>query len=268
MVITMSFKHFLVEYLSNNMIYFRKYLKMTDDEKAEELSRLGIYNFNNYLRDECEIDDGYDSDDYYYYEEKYPECIKKYGKFLLDLSSGNGSGNIDDYIFYDDLPAWFYFFDAKMYKNDWLIHFTDNNPYDIIKNGFESGQTDMSKIGLTHQHNSYGNDKGYSFAYDAYEFNKYASNRNGFKYGENIILFQAPGIKVWHFGDEENQVIFWDEDAKNLMPIVEGDEGYKVVSDKTGAIIYANEDLEKVVDWVIYNFEQYRSALIGKGKSR
>ena len=61
----------------------------------------------------------------------------------------------------------------------------------------------------------YQEKKGFNFAYDASEWVKYAKKSDGsYRYGGGAVVFRARGIKVWHEGDKEYQVIFWGPSAR------------------------------------------------------
>lgn len=84
-------------------------------------------------------------------------------------------------------------------------------------------------------------------------------------------MFHANGIQVYHYGDEQNQVIFWGPSAFDIIPIYHGDVSYSndnsssdtwyIQDDKTSRVIYESEDIEDVVTWVENNWFQYRNRL-------
>lgn len=117
----------------------------------------------------------------------------------------------------------------------------------------------MEKLGLTCHlsefEKKYG---GYNFAYTLSDFPKYAKKSGGYKYGSEAVVFNASGIKVWHYGDEEPQVIFYGNTAKNIIPITSGENTEFAIYSKDNKILYENDDLKNVVYWLIKNFNQYR----------
>lgn len=95
-------------------------------------------------------------------------------------------------------------------------------------------------------------------------------------------MFHANGIKVYHYGDEQHQVIFWGPSARDLVPIYHGnvdididhyddyidsrgdsDDTWYVTDDKSpyGRVLYFNQEIEDVIAWVENNFFQYRKRL-------
>ena len=105
---------------------------------------------------------------------------------------------------------------------------------------------------------------GYNFAYDVERYDRYAHSNHGrgFKYGKEAVIFRASGMELWHYGDEEPQVIFYGNTAKSIIPITEGEEHqWAVKSVKTGRSLYENDDFDNVVVWVLRNFVQYRKQL-------
>ena len=174
------------------------------------------------------------------------------------------------------LPSFLFMDYDSMVKNQWLIHFTDD-AHSISSNGFTQGVDDHMALGLTtHFDNSSKQHGGYNFAYLLSDFMSYgASSRNhsgGWKYGNECVVFRASGIKVWHHGDEEPQVIFYGNTATDIVPLTMGE--YQSGEDEytdgwcTPEDYYCHEDLEKVVDWVVNNFGQYRKHLVGSSASK
>lgn len=118
----------------------------------------------------------------------------------------------------DDGDPSMHFSDAELIEPDsFLVHFTDSDPMDIVNQGFKG--RDVWIIGLTTHY------KPHAFSGDlalAYLPDDIASNRYvGFgKYGKNAVLFRVKqGARAYHWGDEENQVIFDVDDAYDLWPI-------------------------------------------------
>lgn len=147
----------------------------------------------------------------------------------------------------------------------WLVHFSDNAS-NIALNGFTYGIDEMDRLGLTTWFTDKAKDRGgYNFAFEARsrhaEFAAY-----GRKYGMNAVLFQNSGVHCTHYGDEEDQVIFWGADVKPKRIVYldrpEGD--WQVANVKTGRPLFTADRYIKVVDWVIANEAQYRSVLYGR----
>lgn len=262
----------IFEYISKNMIYLKDYLSMSDEQKKEYLPD-EYYHFIQDFFDETDVDHSYDGNPYEKRLEfdddiEFVEWLRTNNKELYNDFANylfkkikNNTLPIDD----SEYPAWSYFDNnPQLIKNQWLIHFT-NDADSIAKSGFKYGVDDMTKLGLTTHlgefDKKYG---GYNFAYTLNDFQKYGSSsygnwsKSGYKYGNEAVIFNASGIKVWHYGDEEPQVIFYGNTAKNIIPITSGDNFKFAIYGKNGKILYENDKLTKVVDWIVNNYQQYR----------
>lgn len=269
------------EYITNDEIYLRDYLSMPDSAKLAYLPHEYYYFFQDFL-DETDydfempketipsdyVDEPYEEVDMFdneieligWLEHNDKKTFDAFGEYLLD--------KINSYtlpIRDSEYPAWSYFDNnPTLIKNQWLIHFTDNAD-DIAIEGFKYGVDDMTKLGLTTHLGEF--DKqfgGYNFAYTIGEFNKYAKgnySRGKYKYGKEAVVFNASGIKVWHYGDGEPQVIFYGNTARNIIPITSGENNDYAIYGKNGRVLFEHDDLETVVYWLINNFQQYRKSL-------
>jgi hypothetical protein len=266
----------LNEYITNNEIYLRDYLSMSKERKMVYLPHEYYYFFQDFIDEtgaefeqpkETVKSDYEDEDDVEvnmfddnelelmtWLENNDKKTYNDFAKYLYDRIM-DSTLPIND----SEYPAWAYFSDnPELIKNQWLIHFTDN-ANDIAKEGFKYGIDEMEKLGLTCHlsdfEKKYG---GYNFAYTLSDFPKYAKKSGGYKYGKEAVIFNASGIKVWHYGDEEPQVIFYGNTAKNIIPITSGENSEFAIYSKDNKILYENDDLKNVVYWLIKNFNQYR----------
>lgn len=152
-------------------------------------------------------------------------------------------------------------------RETWLVHFSDN-ALDIAYNGFIYGVDQMDRLGLTcylgGAEKKYG---GYNFAFIADSRDaKFAATKR--KYGEHAVMFQNSGVSTYHYGDDENQVMFHGADVvpKDIV-FLKNDGGDWHVIPKNRSI---NRDylfkgtFETCVEWVEKNFNQYRRAITGK----
>ncbi len=163
-----------------------------------------------------------------------------------------------------------HFMGAEMLKRQtWLVHFT-GDAYSIASDGFEYGVDHMDKLGLTtffgKESKKYG---GYNFAFEA--GSKYARNsaQSG-KYGKEAVMFTNSGVKSWHHGDEEDQVIFWgkDVDPRGIILIEKDYDNWCVKEHPTKRryerdCVYAHEDFETVTNWIEKNWRQYSKIITG-----
>ena len=255
------------------------YFNMNDDEKNRDLISTYLYLIPDFI--------GYYAYKYEDYNEYFDDIINKSNEYddkLIDeILSGNYSFIKKDLINYLtnyanenylDAPAWLFMENPSYVNNEWLIHFSDN-AYDIAINGFKYGTPEYEEIaysGAGDIKNKYG--EGYDFAYLLDEFGNYYRSDRAYeykpKYGSEAVIFRANGIRLYHYGDGEYQVIFWGPSAKDLIYIEYDDEySWCIKSLKNGNILYYNEDFEKVADWAINNKVQYRKHMFNlKGNNR
>ena len=269
------------EYITNDEIYLRDYLSMPKSEKLAYLPHEYSYFFDDFLEEtDYEFNspkemrpgnyvdapdeevDMFDSEIELitWLEHNDMKTFNAFAEYLYNKINNNTLPISDS-----EYPAWSYFDEnPTLVKNQWLIHFTDDAD-GIAREGFKYGVDDMTKLGLTTHlgdfDKKYG---GYNFAYTIGEFNKYAKgnySRGKYKYGKEAVVFNASGIKVWHYGDEEPQVIFYGNTARNIIPITGGENSDYAIFRKDGTVLFEHDDLETVVYWLINNFQQYRKAL-------
>lgn len=274
-----TIKQLLREYLEQNMVALKDYFNMSDEQKATSLLYDFTYThyFDDFLIEEdieytkpksdtVDVDGNpiSDMDNYEFIEwlqRNDPELWLRFGKWLLKKVE-NHAFDIPD----ADYPTWSFFATPPaLIKNQWLIHFT-NNADDIAAQGFTKGVDDMTKLGLTTHlgefDKKYG---GYNFAYTLSDFDRYGRGGrawSSYNYGDEAVIFRASGLKLWHYGDEEPQVLFYGKTATNIIPITSGENAkYAIRNAKTGRIIYENDAMQKIVDWVVKNFIQYRKKI-------
>lgn len=255
------------EFLEPDIAALRKYFSMSEEDRKIDLMHEYSHMFRDYLiEDDVEFDwpiDGYgdEEQDYqivndflYNGDEEQKKFIMGFGDYLYRKVTKDG-------LFDDDGPTWMYFSgEPEIVKNQWLIHFTKpTNVYDIVTKGFTKGVGDMYRLGLTTFLTAdMKKDGGYNFSYLLSDFYKYS----GSKYGDSAIMFRASGVRMWHIGDEEHQVIFFGRGAKDRIAIEESEDHKWAASDKSGKVIYGNNDLRKVTEWVTRNFTQYRNRIL------
>jgi hypothetical protein len=220
-------KHIQIfEFFNSDVNHLMKYLKMSDEERDKDIA----YNYAHYLLKPFLDDIGgieneqinnllYDDpiSAVELLEENFPEVYDDYVDFA-HTEMNSQSVYIDD----TEKPSWYFLDFIEVIKRDtWLVHVTsEENAYNISKNGFNKGVNDLSKLGLTVFLSDY--DKqfgGYNFAYTINDFLRYGLKPDyytDFKYGTTPVVFRAAGIKCYHNGDEENQVIFWGNTASDI----------------------------------------------------
>ena len=166
----------------------------------------------------------------------------------------------------------------ELFKNGWVIHFT-NNPFSIIKDGFVGIEKESQmKLWRTYQQFTIprSHNEGYAFAYDVNDI-----PNSAVAYGKYALMFRTSGLKVLNRGDEgEWQVIFNSKLAnlKNcfLLKINQKNDssyngngdmetytsigGASVINPSTRKTIYKSNSITNVVNWVIQNGAQYKNA--------
>jgi hypothetical protein len=252
--------------ISNPIIWLKNYLTMGEAEKGRELAGYSPYTFLEwYLGLDPSEDPETDEATRLEYEEK----IDNYGgheaftdipdEFFQEYSSEASSILADD----PQAPSFLHMDYEGIVKNDWLIHFT-NNIWDIINEGFTKGVADPEYVALTtHLPPSMKEMGGYNFAFDLSNLRS-AFGRWGPKYGKEAVMFRASGIRVYHYGDQEHQVIFLGESARDLVPITQDpNTGEWAVGShpRTEEPLYKNDDLGEVATWVENNYNQYKRLL-------
>ena len=273
-------ENFLNEYITNNEMYLKDYLSMSEESKKAYLPHEYHYFFDDFL-DEEEIDFQKPKEIVQTnYADEPEEEVDMFDSTIelmtwLENNDKKTYNAFADYLYKkiihneldisdSDYPAWAYFDDNPIIvKNQWLIHFTDNAE-EVASEGFKYGVEEMDKLGLTTHlgefDKKYG---GYNFAYLLSDFAKYARGGHrgtGYKYGKEAVIFRASGVKVWHHGDEEPQVIFYGNTATNIIAITEGEERKWAIRNKNNRILFESDELEKVVQWLSKNYDQYRKS--------
>lgn len=256
------------EYLDKEHdIPLKNYLSLTDEQKAEDMIYTFYYMFPQFIKELYNYDEIDDEEynnlhnlaidlDYDLPDEIIYGSLTNLKKQFIDFIIKN------TYNLTDELPAHQSFDEAIPVKNEWLIHFTDN-ALQIAQNGFQYGTEDIDRLNYTNAGSIQGKSKGYNFAYTINDYDRFYRGFHGQpKYGNEAVLLQASGIKTWHYGDEEYQVIFWGQNAKNIIPIIQNSDGYwTILSSKTSNKLIEFENLEDIVNWVMNNKEQYRKHL-------
>ena len=79
------------------------------------------------------------------------------------------------------------------------------------------------------------------------------------KYGKDFLIFQAPGVVVYHYGDEERQVIFRGADVKKFVPVFRVDGEFAIGRRRDGEPYHVSEKYASAVDWVIKNAKKFHS---------
>jgi hypothetical protein len=258
-------KSLIGEHISNDIIYLKRYLTMSEPERKEELASEYPYFINTWLKNNeipeyTAIAQNDQMDDYEKVEWLKQKDASEYQIFIDWL--------YDKAHKFDPPPTFLAVEFQQIVKNQWLIHFSDSASDIWREQKFSKGVDEFDKLGYTTYYGDsskkYG---GYNFAYRIEDFEKYGRSRtyyggNDWKYGKEAVMFIASGILVWHWGDEEKQVIFRGSEAKNIVYLEFLGDGEWGVTDLNRRVIYKSDKLGYVTDWVMANFNQYKNVLL------
>lgn len=262
------------EYITSDMISIRDYFTTSKEDRIEYLPEEYYYMFDDFV---IETDADFEYPKVYDDESGEEETMFEESYELVEWLKNNNNkiykefGNyLYNKIEYNELPipeaeypAWTYFdSEVDLVKNQWLIHFT-KDAQGIEASGFKYGVDDMTRVGLTLHlgefEKKYG---GYNFAFrlDRFERSKRKWS-DEYKYGSEAVIFRASGIEAWHRGDQEYQVLFYGNTARNIVAIIEGENKRWGIYSKSGKLLFEDDDLNRVVSWFTKNYTQYRKQL-------
>ena len=185
------------------------------------------------------------------------------------LSKAMSEKDQEDFIYHlhqqdsAEAPSWAHM-DLESFVlpgNTWLVHFSDDAD-SIKQEGFTYGVDQMDKLGLTTYFGKSAKEHGgYNFAFLA-DSRDASSAANGGKYGSDAVLFRATGLKVYHHGDQETQIIFYGKDVNpNDIVLLSKDGGdWQVVGGERG-FVFESENFSDIVNWVEKNYSQYAKVL-------
>lgn len=270
-------RQYLKEYLDKDwMMPLKKFMSMDETDEAIECAFSNPYRFKEWVESNDDVmfaiqdmveneqirPDIFDLEDVEFVEEAsdlFKGGLKDYCEDFIQYTSASGDR---------DIPLFVASYYVRDVHNEWLVHMT-NNLTGITQEGFNIGVT-IDELAYTPAIGTtdfkYG--PGYNFAFSANE----ADEAERSNYGKYCVLFQGSGIMIWHYGDEQNQVIFYGPSAKNLIFITKhtfGEyEGMWCIDswyDDSKTLCHF-DDLPTTVDWAIRNFAQYRNHLVGKAQ--
>ena len=196
--------------------------------------------------------EGFDEDDPSAYMERMsPGQLEAFRKWLKKNSGnlGEDDPNSPTYMHMD--------YGRIVPRGTWLIHFSDEAP-DIKYEGFQYGHEDMTSLGLTTWYKNRKTNPGWNFAYVAGTRQSLLGSR---KYGKHAVMFQSAGVEARHYGDEEDQVIFWGPGVREFVLLYNNGEDWQVTSNRDERVVY-HADLASVIDWVMRNYAQYRNVIV------
>lgn len=148
---------------------------------------------------------------------------------------------------------------------EWCVHFCGNKEVkEIVKNGFKHGTPDAEKV--PYGSGRKGGEKGYNYAFLASDVCSEDNDVTRF-WSYDCVIFRCSGVLGYHRGDKNRQVVFWGEDAHDIVPVVEckdndGANLCGILSNKNKILYkFALQDFDKGLEWLINNEVQYRKQL-------
>lgn len=260
-------KEILKEYLDKDYNYpLYKYFKWAENASSCELSQdlaykcsycIGEYigkihyrysEFDNLLNKDGEFDHEDDSK-----VELFLKMLEENN--LCDHFVSTMQDILNSHNLYDELPTWCNTHFVRLVKNEWCIHFTkDSNS--ISKYGFTGGTDDIDSLAYTNA-GAEKHQEGYNFAFAIDD-----RNVDYNEYGNEAVIFRTSGVEIYHYGDNQNQVIFWGPNVKSFIPIkYDGEEGDWVVYGQNGQILKMGNPSEIAI-WATENLPQYRKQIM------
>lgn len=254
-------KELIKEYLEkNNNFPLYKYFKWASTasscEKARDLAYSCSYYINQYIRKiyyrysefEILLNDG----EFDYEDESLVEM------FLNMLEENNLCGHfvseMQNIVDYYELPSWCTMDFNRIVKNEWCIHFGSDSE-SIAKEGFTGGTPEIEHLAYTNA-GAQKSSAGYDFAF---LINDRSVDYN--EYGDEAVIFRTSGVEIYHYGDNQNQVVFWGPNVKNFIPIHQ-DNGDWVVYGQNGQVLVRCGRPSEIALWATENLPQYRKQIM------
>ena len=254
-------KELIKEYLEkNNNFPLYKYFKWASTasscEKARDLAYSCSYYINQYIRKiyyrysefEILLNDG----EFDYEDESLVEM------FLNMLEENNLCGHfvseMQNIVDYYELPSWCTMDFNRIVKNEWCIHFGSDSE-SIAKEGFTGGTPEIEHLAYTNA-GAQKSSAGYDFAF---LINDRSVDYN--EDGDEAVIFRTSGVEIYHYGDNQNQVVFWGPNVKNFIPIHQ-DNGDWVVYGQNGQVLVRCGRPSEIALWATENLPQYRKQIM------
>lgn len=171
-----------------------------------------------------------------------------------------------------DRPVYEHMSYERLVKPTWLVHFTDD-PEKIASDGFKYGWESLEGLGLTTHFTDKARKRGPGFNFAFTIGSRDAKNaarghhRDGSKYGKHAVVFWAGGVEAYHYGDEENQVVFWGPEVQpsRIFAIWNDGDNSWYVYDAVERVVfgmppddYDNQgtvkSFEEAAEWVVDNY--------------
>ena len=254
-------KPLLKEYLEkDNNLPLYKYFKWASTasscEKARDLAYSCSYYINEYIRKiyyrYSEFENLLNDGEFDYEDESLVEM------FLNMLEENNLCDHfvseMQNIVDYYELPSWCTMEFNRIVKNEWCIHFGSDSE-SIAKEGFTGGTPEIEHLAYTNA-GTQKSSAGYDFAF---LINDRSVDYNG--YGDEAVIFRTSGVEIYHYGDNQNQVVFWGPNVKSFIPIHQ-DNGDWVVYGQNGQVLVRCGRPSEIALWATENLPQYRKQIM------
>ena len=251
----------LNEYLEkDNNLPLYKYFKWASTasscEKARDLAYSCSYYIGEYIREiyyrYSEFEDLLNDGEFDYEDESLVEM------FLNMLEENKLCDHfisvMQDIVDYYELPSWCIMDFNRIVKNEWCIHFCSDSE-NIAREGFTSGTEDIGHLAYTNA-GVQKSSAGYDFAFS---INDRSTDYS--EYGDEAVIFRTSGVEIFHYGDNQNQVIFWGPNVKSFIPIHQ-DNGDWVVYGQNGQVLVRCGRPSEIAIWATENLPQYRKQIM------
>ena len=254
-------KEIIKEYLEKDYnLPLYKYFKWASTasscEKARDLAYSCSYYINEYIRKiyyrYSEFEDLLNDGEFDYEDESLVEM------FLNMLEENNLCDHfvseMQNIVDYYELPSWCTMDFNRIVKNEWCIHFGSDSE-SIAKEGFTGGTPEIEHLAYTNA-GAQKTSAGYDFAF---LINDRSVDYN--EYGDEAVIFRTSGVEIYHYGDNQNQVVFWGSNVKSFIPIHQED-GDWVVYGQNGQVLVRCGRPSEIALWATENLPQYRKQIM------
>ena len=236
--------------------YFKWASTASSCEKAEDLAYSCSYYIKRYIKEiyyrYSEFEDLLNDDEFDYEDDSSIQMFlnmleenKLCDHFVSEM------GSIADYY---ELPSWYTMDFNRIVKNEWCIHFGSDSE-SIAQEGFTGGTPDIDRLAYTNA-GTQKSSAGYDFAFLIDDRSVDYS-----EYGDEAVIFRTSGVEVFHYGDNQNQVVFWGPNVKNFIPIHQ-DNGDWVVYGQNGQVLVRCGRPSEIALWATENLPQYRKQIM------
>ena len=249
-------KELIKEYLEKDYnLPLYKYFKWASTasscEKAEDLAYSCSYYINEYIRKiyyrYSEFENLLNDGEFDYEDESLIEM------FLNMLEENNLCDHfiseMQNIVDYYELPLWCTMDFNRIVKNEWCIHFGSDSE-SIAKEGFTGGTPEIEHLAYTNAR-AQKSSAGYDFAF---LIDDRSVDYNG--YGDEAVIFRTSGVEIYHYGDNQNQVVFWGPNVKSFIPIHQ-DNGDWVVYGQNDQVLVRCGRPSEIALWATENLPQY-----------